>query len=292
MAQLIAVTGSTGGLGSRVARRLAKRGVRQRLVVRDAARAPQLPHAEVVAARGYSDGEGMQAALVGVDRLLLVPAGESPDRVEEHATAIRAAAAAGVRHITYFSIARADEATSFPLALAHARTEQVVRASGLDFTFLRMNMYMDFLPYLVGADGVIRGPAAEGRLAAVSRDDLADVATAVLTSDGHANAVYDVSGPEALSLHEAAAVLSETCGRSISYHPETHEEARVSRAGTGQPWQIEAWIGSYVAMAEGMFAGTSDVVRQLAGHDPETLTTFLSRSPDLLSRITSRGVGE
>ena len=289
MAELIAVTGSTGGLGSRVAQRLAKRGVRQRLVVRDAARAPQLSHAEVVVARGYGDGDGMQAALAGVDWLLLVPAGESPDRVTEHATVVRAAAAAGVQHITYFSSVCADEATSFPLALDHARTEQAIRATGLDFTFLRMNMYMDSVPFLVGADGVIRGPAAEGRLAPISRDDLADVAAAVLTSGGHANAVYDVSGPEALSLHDAAAVLRETSGRSISYHPETLEEAYASRADTGEPWQIEAWIGSYLATAKGMFAGTSDVVRQLAGHDPETLLSFLQRSPDLLTLITSSG---
>ncbi len=288
MAELVAVTGSTGGLGGRVAQRLAERGVRQRLVVRDAARAPRLPGAEVVLARGYDDGEQMRAALAGVDRLLLVPAGESPDRVEQHATAVRAAAAAGVRHITYFSIARADEATAFPLASDHARTEEVIDAAGLPRTFLRMNMFMELVPSLIGADGVIRGPGADGRLAPVSRDDLADVATAVLTDSGHTGAVYDVTGPQSLSLHDMAAIVSAVSGRSVTYHPETLEEAHASRVGAGAPWQVEAWIGSYTAVADGMFAGTSNVVQQLVGHAPETLRSFLQRSPDLLTSITSR----
>ena len=91
LAELIAVTGATGELGGRVARRLAERGVRQRLIVRDASRAPQLRGADLVEAPGgYIDREGMTRALAGAHVLFLVPAHESPNRIEEHTTAVDA----------------------------------------------------------------------------------------------------------------------------------------------------------------------------------------------------------
>ena len=92
---MIAVTGASGGVGSRVARRLADRGEELRLVVRDPARAPELPGAEVRQASSYGDGEAMRAALEGAETVFLIPAAESADRIEQHVTAVNAAAAAG-----------------------------------------------------------------------------------------------------------------------------------------------------------------------------------------------------
>lgn len=285
MDELIAVTAATGGMGTRVARRLAERGARQRLVVRDASRAPELPGAEVRAASGYGDEDGMRRALEGVSRLFLIPAAESPDRAEQQVTAVRAAARAGVRHVIYLSFVNAASATAFPLAADHARTEEAVLATGLPFTFLRMNLYMDFLPLMVGADGVIRGPAGDGRIAAVARDDLTDVAAAVLADGGHEGAAYDVTGPQDLTLAQAAAVLAEASGRPVRFHDETVEEAYASRAGVGEPWEIEAWVGSYLAMADGTFAGTSDTVSRLAGHEPISLAEFARRHPESLAHV-------
>src|SRR5215510_4620734 len=125
----LAVTGSTGGLGSRVARRLAERGVAQRLVVRDPARAPELPGATVVSA-DYGDGEAMRAALAGVRTLLLVSATETEDRIARHLSAVDAAAAAGVSHIVYVSFYGAAPDATFTLARHHWRTEEAVRATG------------------------------------------------------------------------------------------------------------------------------------------------------------------
>src|SRR3954449_3590594 len=102
-APLIAVTGATGAVGSRGARALSERGVRQRLVVRDVARAPALDGAEVRGAAGFGAGEELRAALAGVHTLLLIPAAEAPDRVRQHTTAVDAAVAAGVRRVVYLS---------------------------------------------------------------------------------------------------------------------------------------------------------------------------------------------
>src|SRR4051812_18478441 len=236
--EIVAVTGATGEMGSRVARRLAERGVRQRLIVRDISRAPQLPGAEVaVVPGGYIDREGMARALTGADVMFLVPAAESQNRIEEHTTAIDAAVDAGVKRVVYLSFVGASADNTFTLGRHHWATEQHIRDSGLAWTFVRMNLYMDFIPHFAGEDGVIRGPGGDGRLAAVLRDDLADAVVAVLTTDGHDGAVYEITGPSAFSLREIAELLG------AQYVDETEDEAYASRARYGAPdWEVEGWV--------------------------------------------------
>jgi NAD(P)H dehydrogenase (quinone) len=91
------------------------------------------------------------------------------------------------------------------------------------------------LPALVGDDGVIRGPAGDGRVGAVARDDIADVAVTVMLNDEHDGYTYDVTGPETITLHQVAAELSRITGHSITYHAETIEEAYASCASYGSP---------------------------------------------------------
>src|SRR6185312_12648472 len=103
---------------------------------------------------------------------------------------------------------------SFTLARDHWATEEHIRGSGLAFTFLRDNLYADFLPFMAGEDGVIRGPAGDGRAAVVAQDDIADAAVAVLRAPGeHAGRTYDLTGPAAIGLAEAAATITEVTGR-------------------------------------------------------------------------------
>jgi len=283
----LAVTGASGYVGGRVARLLAQRGVAQRLVVRDAARAPRLPAAEVRVAPRYGSGEQMRAALEGAGTLFLVPAEESADRVEQHKTAVDAAVAAGVGRIVYLSFLGASAGSTFTLARDHWATEEHIRAAGVAFTFPRMSMYLDFVPRMVGPDGVIAGPAGDGRVGIVARDDVADVVTAVLTSDGHDGRAYDVTGREALSVAEVADRLAELSGKPITYKDETLPEARASRASYGAPdWQVEAWISTYTAIATGELATISDTVARLAGHEPTTLAEYVRAHPDCLDHVT------
>jgi uncharacterized protein YbjT (DUF2867 family) len=278
MYESIAVTGATGEVGGRVARRLAALGAEQRLVVRDPARAPVLPGAEVRASPGYHDGTAMRDALEGVHTLFLVPAAEAPDRVEQHYSAVDAAAAAGVQRIVYLSFIDASATSTFTLARHHHLTEERIRATGVPFTFVRMSLYMDFIPSMVGADDVIRGPAGTGRVGAVLRDDLADVVVAVLTTTGHDGAAYDVTGPEAFTLAEAAATLSEVTGRPIRFQDETLEAAYASRRVYGAPdWEVEGWVSSYTAIAAGELDRVTDTVERLAGHPPVRLADYAER---------------
>lgn len=271
-AKPIVVTGATGRLGGRIARLLAQTGVAQRLVVRDPSRAPRLTGAEIAQAT-YADEEAVRDALVGAGTVLMVSAAETPDRVAEHRAFVDAAAAAGIGHLVYISFYGAAPDATFTLARDHWATEQHIRASGLRFTFLRDSLYADFLPMMVGADGLLRGPAGDGAVAAVAQDDIAEAAVAVLRSPAtHVDATYDLTGPEALTLAEVAARLSAVLGREIGYHPETIEEAHASRASYRAPdWEVEAWVSTYLAIADGSLAGVSGAIQELTGHPARTL---------------------
>ena len=279
---LIAVTGSTGALGGRVAARLAAAGVRQRLVVRDPARAPDLPNVEIAQAT-YDDADALREAFTGADAVFLVSAAEHPDRVRQHLTAVDAVAAAGVDRVVYTSFLGAAPDATFTLARHHWATEERLRERGLAYTALRDSAYLDFLPFMAGAEGVIRGPADDGRVAMVARDDIADVAVAVLLTDGHERATYDLTGGALHTMAEYAAQLSELSGRQVTFQDETIEQAWESRASYGAPdWEVEGWITSYTAIAAGELAVVSDTVERLAGHPPTTLRQLLERDPSLL----------
>jgi uncharacterized protein YbjT (DUF2867 family) len=273
---VIVVTGSTGQLGGRIARRLADAGVAQRLVVRDAARAPQLDGAAVAVA-DYGDGGAVRRALDGADTVLMVSASESADRVVQHRSFVDAAAAAGVGHLVYTSFHGAAPDATFTLARDHWHTEQHIRDSGLTWTFLRDNLYADFLTFMVGADGVLRGPAGDGRVAVVARDDIADAATAVLRAPAaHAGRTYELTGPQSLSFAEIAATITAATGREVSYRNETIEEAYASRASYGaKDWQVDAWVSTYTSVAAGELATVSPAVEELTGRPATSLADLL-----------------
>ena len=274
---LIAVTGATGHVGGLVAHDLAREGAWLRLVVRSAARAPQLPGATVAVA-SYGDHDSAVAALGGVDVLFMVSAAESADRLDQHRTFIDAAVEAGVRHVVYTSFLGAGPDATFTLARDHWATEEHLRATGLPHTILRDSFYLDFLPELAGPDGVIRGPAGDGVVSGVARADVARVAANVLVAaDEHAGATYELTGREALSLTEAARIISEVTGRETTYRPETVEEAYASRASYGAPdWQVDAWVSTYTAIDAGELALVTDTVDQLTGRRPTTLRELLA----------------
>jgi NAD(P)H dehydrogenase (quinone) len=289
---LIAVTGVTGALGGRVARRLAASGVGQRLLVRDVQRAPDLAGADVIGiGDGYTDADAMSAALAGVHTLLLVSASESKDRRDVHAAAVDAAVDAGVAHIVYVSFVGAGPYATFTLARDHGHTEEHIRSRGVAFTILRDNMYLDFVPNMVGADGVLRGPAGDGRFGGVTRDDVADVAAAVLTSvaageDTHTGRVYDVTGREAISMAEIAAHLTRASGRLITYDAETLDQAYASRSVYGAPdWEVAGWVTSYSAIAAGELEVVTSTVADLAGHEPMTFAEYLAAHPSDVDRL-------
>jgi uncharacterized protein YbjT (DUF2867 family) len=272
---VIAVTGATGHVGGRVARLLAD--LEPRLIVRDPGRAPEIAGATIARA-SYDDLDAAVAALRGVDALFMVSASESRTRRDEHRTFIRAAAEAGVGHLVYTSLVGAAPDAAFTLGRDHHDAEQAIVETGLAHTFLRDNFYLDVLPYFADEEGVIRGPARDGRTAAVARADVADVAAVVLRSpDAHAGATYELTGPEALTFTDVATRMSTFLGRPVRFEDETVEQAyawRKARYGA-EDWQLDAWVSTYTAIRDGEFTTVTDDVRRLTGHDPRSLEDVL-----------------
>jgi uncharacterized protein YbjT (DUF2867 family) len=290
----IAVTGATGGIGRRVATRLADRGRNQRLIVRDLAAAPAVVGAEIqqIGPAGYRDTAGMVEALRGTETMLLVSGRESAERVVEHAEAVQAAVDAGVRRIVYTSFLGADPDATFTFAQDHYATEQLIRETGLAYTFLRNSQYLDYLPLIVGADGVIRGPAGDGQIAWVSRDDVADVAAAVLAAaDGaHDGRSYDVTGRESHTMAWAAEQLSAVTGREITFRNQGVQEAYETRAHLeAADFEKDGWVTSYVAIGTGEMDVVADTVDRIAGHPAQDLPDWLAQNPESWAHLRNVG---
>lgn len=272
----LAITGSTGVLGGALAAGLAQAGIPQRLLVRTPAKAPQLPGARVVRA-AYQDTAETRAALAGVRTLFMVSASESEDRTASHRAFIDAAAAAGVRQVVYTSFMAAAPDAVFTLAREHYATEEHLKASGMGWTFLRDNFYADFMGAMFGDDGVIRGPAGAGRCSIVARADVVRTAAAILREpELHLGRSYQLTGPQALSMPEVAAILTEETGSAVRFVNESLEQAHASRAGYGAPaWQLDAWVSTYTAIASGALEPVSDDIERITGKPPMRLADLL-----------------
>jgi NAD(P)H dehydrogenase (quinone) len=252
-------------------------------VVREPARAPVYDGATIVAVPGgFADFDGMRAALEGVDTLVLVSAAAGSDRIADHTSAIDAARAAGVSHVVYLSFLGASSIATFSYGRTHGATEQHLRASGMAFTFLRDSFYHPLLPSMAGPDGVMRGPAENGRLASISPDDVAEVAAVVtLNPEPHSGVAYDLTGPALFTLEDAADMLAAVSGRPIRFERETVAEAYASRARYDAPREeLDAWVTTYTAIAAGELDVVSTEVEAITGHQAETLENWLRRHPE------------
>ncbi|MEZ5754470.1 MAG: NAD(P)H-binding protein [Paracoccaceae bacterium] len=213
----IAITGATGQLGRLALAALQARGHAPIALVRDPAKAADL-NADT-RAFDYKATDTLVPALAGVQTLVLISSSDTDDRVGQHRNVITAAKAAGVGRILYTSILRADTS---PLLLAadHKATEEVIRASGLAFTFLRNGWYTENHTGSLGgaiAAGALIGSAGEGRFSTAARADYAE-AIAVAAGAGHDGAVYELAGDTAHSYADLAAEVSRLTGKTIPYN--------------------------------------------------------------------------
>lgn len=281
---VVGILGATGHIGRRVATLLQSEAAPHVLFARDAA--AEVPRGDGtldVRATDYADPASLRAAFEGIDTLLFVSAREAPQRLSLHRNVVEAASAAGVRHLVYTSFLGASPRATFTFARDHFATEKLLQeaaeADGPAFTALRDAFYLEALLSFVGRDGVIRGPADDGRVAAVSREDVAAVAASILREPApYAGRILDVTGREALSLSEAAALIEEETGRPTVYRCESIPEAYASRASYGaERWEVDAWVSTYTAIAAGELSDVSDTVKRVTGREPLTLRDVLRR---------------
>jgi NAD(P)H dehydrogenase (quinone) len=280
----IAVTGASGHFGRHVAGLLLDRGIAPVLITRDPSRLGDL------AARGadvrlgdFADPAGLEAALHGVDRLLLISTDiVGPARVALQSAAVEAARAAGVAHVIYTSLPRPDADNPAGVAPDHRATEQAILASGLAWTFLRNNLYADLqVPAAAqaAATGQLVTNSGGGAVAYVARADCAAVAASVLAADGHEGAIYDITGSEAIDATGLAAIFGEVGGRQVEVVAVDDEAFIACLVAVGLPAEAATLYASFGAAARGgWLEGVTTSVADLTGRRPISLREVLAAS--------------
>jgi NAD(P)H dehydrogenase (quinone) len=283
---MILITGASGHIGRRTAELLAEHGHSLRLLVRDPNRAPKLSIGQVVQG-DYASPATLNTAFAEVDSAFIVSGYAKPgERALLHKNAIDAAARAHVKHLVYLSFQGASPESKFPMSQDHYQTEQFLKESGISFTVLRDNLYLDLIPEMFNSEGVMRGPAGDGVVAWISREDVARVVAAVLSRPNDSCGIYDVTGSEALTMTETAKRLSALVGRELRYENESVEEGRKWRSMFGVPdWEVDTWLGSYEAIAAGELEQISDTVLRITGSQPFSLEVYFAERPHLLDHL-------
>lgn len=270
----INVIGATGNLGSLVINSLLAQGANPSDLiasVRTPAKADGLRALGIEVRRAdYDDYESLVTAFQGTDVLLLIPTFAAPEpRVIQHGNAIRAAEAAGVKRTVFSSVATASPESLFKVAPFILYAESRLRLSKMEWTILRNNMYMDsmlgWLPRFM-EEGQIPYPLKEGRIAFIMRKDLGRATAACLMGEGHEGKIYELTGPEALSMPELAKVLSEVTGKEIKFgQPSETDYVHFSHADNASEAMLDTMLSIYRAAEVGEWGNATDDVFRLTG---------------------------
>ena len=284
---MILITGATGAVGSEVVKRLCAHGVQVRAVTRDPrkAEANRLPHVQFVQG-DFEDLDSMRRACSGVDRAFLLT--NSTERTEHQQIAFtRVAQQGGVRHIVKLSQLHADTHSPGRFLRYHAAIEAAVQASGLTFTFLRPNLYMQGLLNFrqsIREKSAFFAAAGDARISAVDVRDLADVAVAALTTSQHDNKIYALTGPDALTFAEMAHQLSEAIGRTITFIDVPPEAMRAALADLGFPaWQADGLLEEFAIYRRGEAAAVEPGVCEALGRPARSFDEFARDYASLFS---------
>lgn len=269
-----ALTGSTGALGTLVVQHLLKAKVSPSSIValaRTQTKAQALKDQGLtVRLADYTNPGALEAALKGVDRLLLISASEFGQRVTQHTNVIQAAARAGVKLIVYTSITQADTSTN-PLAPDHRDTEALLKKSGVPHVILRNNWYLEnYAGDFQGAvgSGVLAAASGEGRVASALRTEYAEAAARVLTSEGQGGKIYDLGGTP-WTYKELAEAVAAASGRPVVYKNISYDEKKAFLVSVGLPDPVAAVFAEVDrSIAAGSLAGGSQDLEKLLGRKP------------------------
>lgn len=302
----IVVTGASGQYGRKLTELLLARVSPAELIL-----VTRRPERLAAAERGvqvrYGDfdrPEGLRESFSGGDRLLLISTlAVGPRRRRQHAAAIEAAAAAGIRHIAYTSSTGIHPRTPSLAVQDHVFTEEAIRRSGVAFTFLRDAQYAEVIATMLAPPAIASGrwsmSTGHGCMAFVSKQDCVASAAAVLTTEGHEGAIYEITGPELYTFADAAALAAEVSGRPIEYCDISHEERLAQFDALGVPrayvegmvnaddtgvWGSEEMVSYERAIRQGYFSVCSHHVELLTGRPARTLReVFLENREALLA---------
>ena len=302
----LVITGASGELGRKVTALLiaAGRATDLILVSRTPAALAEAAAAGATLRQGdYNDPAGLEQALAGAERMLLISGLAIGRRRVQHREAIAAAKRAGVKHVIYTSSAGLVPKSPSWAVHDHHATECDLFTSGLAYTVLRNSQYAEVIATMLAPMAVEQGvmvmSTGDGRIAFVSKDDCAAAAAAVLMGDGHEGAIYEISGPEFSSFREATALATEFSGRPVEYRLCTTEEKLAIFDAMGVPrdyidgmfnegtgaWCSNEMVTYETAIREGYFAICSGHVELLTGRKPKTLREVYAENSAAFARF-------
>jgi NAD(P)H dehydrogenase (quinone) len=281
------VTGAAGKLGRKVLQLLLDEhkvpATRIIAVTRDPAKLAELAQRGVqVRAGDFEKPDTLPAAFKGADRLLMIStdAVDKPGRrLAQHRNAVKAAEAAGVRHVVYTSMVAPDEASPVPFATDHRGTEEALAASRLDYTVLRMMWYMEGLIGKLGPvlkSGKWTTASAQGRNAEIAHEDCARAAAAALVSDATGRRTLDMTGPGTQSVDEVAAAVSAATGKPIEVVQISPEDLEAGLKASGMPgFVVDIIMGMERNTRAGRGAKVSSDFETLTGRKPRNFRDWL-----------------
>ena len=276
---MILVTGATGTTGSEVVKQLSAKGARVRSLVRDLKKAAGLRGPAIELVQGdMSQPATLDAALQGVDRVYLVSSAH-PRQVELQGNVIEASKRAGVRHIVKLASMETSLDSPASFTRMHAQTERQLEASGIAYTHLHPTLFMQsFLRYnpTIKSEGAIYAPFKDGGVGMVDARDVASVAVAALTEDGHYAQTYDITGPEALSFGDAAGIFSEVLGKPVRYVDVPPAAARKSMLEAGiEEWLVNDLLSLMAYFSTGQAAVVTSTIASVARIRPHPFRDFV-----------------
>lgn len=286
MTNKILITGATGNLGSLVIESLLEKTTADNIAVmirneKDAERFSSLGINDIRIGN-YDDKASMIKAFSGIDKLYFVSGSDLEARLVQHANVVNAAKEAKIFHIVYTSFSRKTDSENYPLltlAKGHLITEEAIKNSGIPYTFLLNNYYMEVIPLFVGdvlKTKTIYFPASDGKSGFIARKDIAELSATILTVAGHENKIYEASGDYAYTFDEIAKLISKVSGTAINYTSPSEDdfEKTLKDNGVNQAG-INISVLSARAIREGEFEKTSTTFESITGHPPISLTEFL-----------------
>ena len=276
MANTILVTGATGTIGRDVTKELAKRGAAVRTGVRDPDKAKEVLGSDIALTQfDFEDPQSFRNSLKDVTKVFVLPP-LMPNQVETTNAFVDAARDAGVKHILKLSAINADAEPPYTFGKWHAAEEQHIRNSGLGFTFLRPNSFMqNFINYSPPRDGVIYLPWGNGKASFVDTRDIARAAAQVLTEEGHEGKTYTLTGSAALGIADVARILSDAAKREIKYVdvPEAAARNGMLHAGLAQ-WRVDGAMELHAINKQSLWAGVTNDIENVTGQAATTFAQF------------------
>ncbi len=274
---MILITGATGSNGREVLRQLSGHGVALRAIVRTPDQQRELLQGAELVKADFDDADSIARALEGIESAFLVT--NSSERVEEQQLRfVECARVAGVRHIVYLSQLHAARNPPVRFLHYHAVVEHAISESGMAFTHLRPNLYMQGLlgfRFSIKSEGRMMAPAGEAAVSIVDVRDIAAVATAALTQRGHEGKIYNITGPESLTHAEMASQLSTALGKQITFVDIPDAAMREALLSFGFPeWQADGLVEDYAHYRRGEAAGVSHAVEDVTGRPAHVFREF------------------